>query len=544
MSGPQVSEQRASVPLTAKAKTGMPQHTAPLSVLIGALSGFQNAIIPAIFAAVSIGLSPRGLAIGFAVGIGITLLAALYAYVHWQRFTYTIGTTDIRVESGVLSRAARSVPYERIQDVSLEQKLLPRLFGLVSVKFETGAGGGEDLSLAYLRENAGEELRRLVRARRDAGGADGVDENADPASLADEPEGEPLFLMAPGRLLIFGLFEFSLAVFAVLGGLLQYVDSFTSIEVWDPDIWRDFVAQHSSTLALLTPSAKVLSVIAGVIALLFIGAATGIAQVFAREWNFLLERTSRGFRRRRGLFTRTDVVMPVHRVQAVEIRTRLVRRLLGWHAAKFVSLAQDAGSASHVVAPFARLEEISPIIREAGFHLPAEDAQWHRASRKYRFDSAALEALVFLLAAIPVALFAPSWALALPLGLAALTAAANLIAWRFHRHVLEPEQVTVVRGVFAPRSHIATRVKLHSAQIVQGPLARWRGYATLHFGLAGGTFAIPGIPIERAREVRRQVIETIAATDFSRVEGVSGALADQSARTSAQSGFSPNFAAT
>ena len=74
------------------------------------------------------------------------------------------------------------------------------------------------------------------------------------------------------------------------------------------------------------------------------------------------------------------------------------------------------------------------------------------------------------------------------------------------------------RGVFAPKSQIATRLKLHSIEIAQGPIARLRGYATLHLGQAGGTFAIPGVPIERAREVRRKVMETIASTDFSQLE--------------------------
>jgi putative membrane protein len=51
-------------------------------------------------------------------------------------------------------------------------------------------------------------------------------------------------------------------------------------------------------------------------AILALGLAAGLLRTFARDWDFLLERTGRGFRRRRGLFTRTDVVMPVHRVPA------------------------------------------------------------------------------------------------------------------------------------------------------------------------------------------------------------------------------------
>ena len=75
-----------------------------------------------------------------------------------------------------------------------------------------------------------------------------------------------------------------------------------------------------------------------------------------------------------------------------------------------------------------------------------------------------------------------------------------------------------MRGVLSPKTQLATRLKLHSVEISQGPIARLRGYATLHLGLAGGTFAIPGVPLERAREVRSKVLETIAATDFSQLE--------------------------
>ena len=73
-----------------------------------------------------------------------------FAWLGWRRLTYLTSAEDIRVEHGLLSRSARSVPYERIQDVSIEQKWLPRLLGLAEVKFETGAGGKEEISLAYL----------------------------------------------------------------------------------------------------------------------------------------------------------------------------------------------------------------------------------------------------------------------------------------------------------------------------------------------------------------------------------------------------------
>lgn len=503
-------------------------RTHPKSFIVRGLSILSQLVIPLGIASFTI-LDDGDLSdlVMFAVPAVVAIIGInfVFAYLGWKRLTYTVGEQDIRVESGVLSRSARSVPYERIQDVSLEEPLLPRLFGLVIVKFETGAGGGEDLSLAYLSNDEGERLRQLVRTRRD-GQADASIGAAEGATgPAEEVEATALFAMDTRRLFTFGVFEFSLAVFAVLGGLFQYADTFVDFEIWDPDLWERWLSDQGAFLASLGAYAQIISAIAGVVVFFVIGSATGLIRTFSREWGFLLERTARGFRRRRGLFTKTDVVMPVHRVQGIKIGTGWLRYRFGWHNLRFVSLAQDSGAANHVVAPFAQMDEIEPIVAEAGFHLPGEDADWHRASRKYRTDSAILDSLLFLVGAlvagVATSIFAPEWvwlAIAIPLALAAFSALAALYSWHIQRHAIDADQVMSTKGIFAPKSQIATRLKLHSVEISQGPIARRRGYATLHLGQAGGEFHISGLPIERAREVRREVLNTIAATDFSQLE--------------------------
>lgn len=499
-----------------------PRRTDPKTVWIGMLASVPQSIVPAI--AITFGTGGAAI-LALPVVLAIVALGTFASYLNWRRLTYTIGAQDIRVESGILSRAARSVPYERIQDVSLEQKLLARLFGLVAVKFETGAGGGEDLSLSFLTEEQGEQLRNLVRERRD--------EQETASSMADVPDaapdrdehGETLFAMDPSRLFTFGLFEFSLAVFAVLAGLLQYADSLLDFEVWDPDLWQAWINDLGIEWDRFGAKMQVLGALVAVLGLLVVGSLTGMVRVFTRDWGFLLERTARGFRRRRGLFTRTDVVMPIHRVQGVKIRTGFLRYRFGWHSLSFVSLAQDAGASSHVVAPFAKLEEIAPIAEAAGFRLPGPEADWCRAATRYKFDSAFFDALWFVFAAIiagvATTIFIPQLTLAVVgilLVLAGLSAIANVLAWQFHRHALDDAQIMASRGVLSPRSQIANRQKLHSVEIVQGPVARIRGYATLHLGQAGGEYAIPGIPIVRALEVRRKIMQTIAETDFSQLD--------------------------
>ena len=347
------------------AADGQPQRTDVLTFVVKALAVLPQLIIPLGFVSYSIfddGI-PSEITFIVLLLIAALCLILLSAWLNWSRFTYRIGETDIRVESGILSRAARSVPYERIQDVSLEQKLLPRVLGLVSVKFETGAGGKDELSLAYLSEEKGEALRELVRERRDevsgAAVVAGEESEGGEGGAAARPaeQAETLFAMGPKRLFKFGLFEFSLAVFAVLGGLAQYAETLAGIEMWDPDLWRGWVEGSGSWLGGLGIGAQIISTIAGLVTLFVVGSATGLVRTFLRDWDFRLERTAKGFRRRRGLLTRTDVVMPAHRVQALTIGTRLIRKRFGWHGLSFVSLAQDSGSSSHVVAPFAQEEE-------------------------------------------------------------------------------------------------------------------------------------------------------------------------------------------
>ncbi|QYU70995.1 PH domain-containing protein [Leptolyngbya sp. 15MV] len=186
---------------------------------------------------------------------------------------------------------------------------------------------------------------------------------------------------------------------------------------------------------------------------------------------------------------------------------------------QFVSLAQDEGAANHVVAPFGKLEELWPIAREAGFEPPGEGLDWHRAARRYRTDSVLLVGAVPLaLAIVPVAL-GQAWFALIPLAIGAVLVAGELVAWHNTRHALDTRQVFARTGWLAPRLEIAPRVKLQSVDFRQGPLARRHGYGTLHLGLAGGTLALPGVPVRRARELRHAILESITATDYSELNG-------------------------
>ncbi|MBX7458829.1 PH domain-containing protein [Qipengyuania sp. 1NDH17] len=496
------------------------RRTDPKGFLVRAATMLAQLVIPLGVAAVTVfddGELSGKLAWAAPFVVALILFNVLVAYLQWTRLTYTVGDSDIRVESGVLSRAARSVPYERIQDVSLEQKLLPRLFGLVEVKFETGAGGKDDLSLTYLSEAEGERLRELVRSRQE-------DEVmvADGAEKASVEEATPLFTMGPKRVLTFGLFEFSLAVVAVLAGLAQQFDFLLPFDLWDIEEWEQRLAGPGQWLAGLGALAQVVGVAAALLTLGAVGVATGLVRTSLREWNFRLEQTAKGLRRRRGLLTRTDLVMPVRRVQALRLETGFLRRHFGWHGLKVISLASDSGAANHDAVPFGQMEEIAPVVGVTGFALPPADLQWERALKRYRTDKVVLAALLLLPATLVTAIIGESWLWLAPLGSLAFVMLDQWWGWRNAWRALGERQLYSRHGWFTSSLAIASRVKLQSVEVSQGPIARLRGYASLHLGLAGGRLRIHGMPVEEAYAWRKALCESMARNDFGELLERSG----------------------
>jgi putative membrane protein len=445
---------------------------------------------------------------------------SLFTWVAWRHFRYRIGEDDIRVERGLFNRTARSVPYERIQDVSLEQAPVPRLFGMAEVKFETGAGGKDELKIGYVTEAEGAALRETVRVRKSVEAA-----VAGQAEIAPEAESRVLFVMNTRRLATFGLFEFSLVVFAVLGGAAQQFEFMLPFDIWDYRRWVELVAGPQHWLRELGIAAQVIGAALALAVLGLVGLITGIGRTVLRDYGFRLEETPKGLRRRRGLLTRTDVVMPIPRVQALQVTTGILRRRFGWHGLSAVSLAQDAKSGNHVVVPFARMDEIEPVVETTGFQLPGTAIEWHRASVRQRNDGIALSAGLFALLAAGVHVFLDRFAPA-PAGVETFVPAGLVLAgaffavrewylWQHRRHALDPGQLFVQHGWLAPRLDIASRTKLQSVEIAQGPLARRRGYAAVKFGVAGGALELGGIPLEDARAIRRAVLDSIASVDFS-----------------------------
>ncbi|WP_422059502.1 PH domain-containing protein [Sphingopyxis sp.] len=443
--------------------------------------------------------------------LAFLLISLLAAWFQWLRFRFAVSADEVVIESGVLSRQHRTIPFDRIQDVSIEQGLVARALGIAKVGFETGAGGGKenDAHLDAIGLDAAQALRTTIRSHRSA-------PVVAPPVAADTPEAAPaaaddrlLFAMGPRRLLTAGLFNFSLAALAVVGAGMQFFDNLLPFDfnIFNPMDWIDVAEGYGLDTWLLAH--RWIAGVGAAISLLFIGFASGIATMAFANWDFRLTREPRALRRTRGLTTRTDVAVPVKRVQAAIVVTGWFRKRFGWHELRLQSLASDGGKEKeHQVVPFGKLGEIDPVLSEVAIVRPDDAQPW-----QHSHHIVALGPIIGATAATiggGVALYlgnAVGW-----LGLVAAPLIALIALWaaRYHRWADVGTLVAIRRGVWKPRMTLLPHASVQSVDLKTDFLLRPLGLATLVFGVPGGSslasHEIPAIPLATAQDLRARIL--------------------------------------
>jgi len=481
---------------------GEPERLHPLFLLTGLGGAIRGMAGGYAFIAY---LAIRGqLSTALFAAVALFVLLALALILYWRKFEYRVGDSEIRIDSGIFSRTHRSIPFDRVQDVDISQGPVARLLGLAKVKFETGGSAGrqEGVLQAITLERA-QQLRELVRSRRAAAvAAPGIEE-------ADRP---PVYAMDARRLLLAGVFNFSLAVFAGLFGLTQTVGDVIGFDPFSRSFWNRILSASAPVQAFILANRLAIA-LAGVVSLLLIGLATGMVRTALRDYGFRLDRTEAGLRRRRGLLSRTDVSLPVSRAQAAILATGPVRERFGWSALKLQSLARDeGGSGDHVLAPLASSTEAGEVLEALGWRPLPEAIGWRRVSSAYvRILAVALVPVmlagVIELAFIPVA---GGLSVLLPLGAVSL----RWLAWRRTGYSLDGDRLLVRTGWWRRRTLILPLGRIQSVDLAQSFIARWFGTASLVFGIAGAgavqVNSIPALPVKTARVLRRELLSSSA----------------------------------
>jgi putative membrane protein len=427
--------------------------------------------------------------------LAFAAISISFRAIAWWRFSYTVLPNELTIESGIFSRNKRSIPWDRVQDVDIERDMFARIFGWAKVKLETGGSGKDEGALDSIAIADAEALRDLVRSRRS-----GVLVAQDAADASASTP--PAFAMPMVRLMQAGFFNFSVVWMALLFGALQTVDD------WLPFGWNDLKRWLGVNEKSIGGFFRFDVLLAALSLFLLLGVVSGIIQMIVTNFGFRLSVEGNGLRRVRGLFTRSEIVIPRKRIQLATVTRRWIARRFGFAHVAVQTLGGGSGTAGGVqdLAPLANAEETAKMLALAGDFTEPDQVGYHRVATAHVwmgvFTNSVLVAVVVLVAS----LFETAALWALPL--VSLAALLSWLSQRPHAWVLGNGILAVRRGWFSQKQVFLPIRNIQSLSIERGPLHRLAGLAGLFIDTAGGSHF--GVRISNLRhETARKLVRDL-----------------------------------
>ncbi|MBX2821349.1 MAG: PH domain-containing protein [Rhodothermaceae bacterium] len=427
------------------------------------------------------------------------VLALPLIFLRYYRFRYRITRKEIIIQSGIINRQHRSIPIERIQNIEIEQSVLPRLFGTAKVKIETAGSAKTEGVLEFVSVDRAHQIREIVRSyqedqkepQAESGGEVALDglptqiEASRSPSRAHEEE-EPLFAMSLGRVLLTGMLRFSLFYIAIAFSLIQQFNPDPNdIELWLTKGWL-------APLAELAQASPWLFTIAGIIVAVSLSWVTGILVSLNRNYNFKIWLRDQKLHKHQGLLTLSQGTIPLKRIQALIFRANVLMRKLDWVAMEVQTMGLESSQRGHQIAmPLGKRAEAADVAQRLlpPFAIPDTFVSVSKLTiRRAMIRLTMLAAGVLLplsyfwrpaIWGLFVILFIPWYA---------------ILRYRNHGYALDDEMLYVRRGVFR---HYIWAIPVSKFQVLYTTASvfqRRLGLSSVYVDTAGaGGFATPEI---------------------------------------------------
>ena len=479
----------------------------------------------------------------------LALLAALvlsaYSLFYTQTFRFWVASGELIVKEGLFNRTLRHVPFARIQNVAFRQSLLHRLFGVVELNLESGAGSKPEAKLTVLTMARARLLEQEIRGS--------LSSTALPEAVQAEPmnalvSGQgatlvhqvPLFdLIRLGLISNRGMVAIGTAFYFLSQTRLLPTNVFKDIARW---VKTDIGVAHGPAFWLLS-GLFTLAVILAVVRVVSIGMA-----IFS-FYDFKLFAEADRLRVEHGLLTRQGGATKTNRIVCFLLRDGLLYRCFNRQSAEVIlpgNLAPNDGNSGpkgmRYLSPMANPAQANSLLALAsGVSLhdvvlqPLHARAWRRMVKwpLLIIGVQVLALLVFLA-------IKNQWLLGLGLaasfsgfsglgkalahggvaGVGLALAYVGFAIWMVYGYkrsaaasgfALTPAHLIIRSGYFSQCSHIVPRGEIQSVTLSESPFDRANHMANVHVDLRAGSAletpeaSIHYLPVAVARELAAQL---------------------------------------
>jgi putative membrane protein len=407
----------------------------------------------------------------------VLVLIVLGAWVSWRFSRYRLGSTLIELRTGVLFRQHRQVRFDRIQAVDVGRPLLARLVGLSEVVVQSAGGRDANLKLAFLGDPTAQAVReRLIELARH--GDEVVTTAVVVPGYGSVAGQDPAQGRAAGE-------EYAFRDPALAAAAAPVTDATRVLGVPNTRIVQSILYGGPALTFVLAVPALLTSLALGAggmvawLGPMTLGIGGSLLKRLTHEANFELHHQGDRLRIRHGLTDLRTTTVPLHRVQAIELRQTLPWRLLGWWRIR-VNVAGVGGSRDEdtdtVVLPVGTREEALRVLELLRPGIPGDVAvgALEGSGAAHGFVTASRRA-----------------------------ARLDPLGWRRLGYAALPDCLVLRHGRLYRVAQVVPHARIQSMRVTQGPLQRHQGVATVSLVSTPGPVApvVEHLDVEQAHRL-------------------------------------------
>ncbi|WP_434752201.1 PH domain-containing protein [Paenibacillus amylolyticus] len=463
----------------------------------------------------------------FYIGISIALVSIL-----WKWFTtrYSADEKAFHIYTGAFSRTRRTIPYTKVQNVNRHTSFFHRLFGVTSLRFETGIKGDDatfklqvvSISEAEQLENkvarhlsedqaqVGKELHaseqaawdehnqntELIETRAEAdhdviekANTTGSTSSNEVSHTGDQEQANsistPVGKSTLDRVVHYrstrkDVFKASFTSFSFLVLIPILISLYSTV--------KDFFPKETVTESLVLSwleSWWVMSLI--ILLLIIVSIGLGIVRTFVKYGDFQITSDDKQIYITKGMLEKTSFSIQKDRVQAVKITQSPMKRILGLAEVELTTAGSlgEAGQEMNSLYPFLPVKEAHRIIEEIlpSYHVTEEmkmlprRALWLRLLKPNWFWIIVTGVLAYF-KPVMFKLEQAWWMISLLL--LVWIATCRVVNFYHTRYVLNDHFIQFRSGALTSTLFLSKREKVIEIKITRHPLQRKLGLASIH----------------------------------------------------------------
>ncbi len=454
---------------------------------------------------------------GTFIYIGLALLVLLqfvFSYLSYKKFKFSIQEDAFHLDHGVIKLSHVEIPFERIQNINLQQNILQQILNIVGFEIETAGEGTAEIKIKALDKDFANQLKaKLIeeknKVKEDNRNKQETDFKADKVQ-ANATDSALLFQLDFMTLVKVGvssnLFKGVGLLLAFFAYLYNFVMDFVT-QFFDLNLEEDFKNRIPETLTFATIL---------IIGVLIAGFLITVLSTVLKYFDLKIVKNQQNYEVEYGLFKKVNKVIKKTKTQIFEIRSNPIKNLF---KIKSVYVSQ---ASSHQVTEKQKIglvglsNEHLNMLFESLYQLEFKELTYEVTRSQNRLFFRYFYKNMFVIIGLSIAAYFTIFNWVSIAGIIILFLSLSWLAFLKVKKSsvgINPNLISIRKGSIDTKFKLIEIHKLQSVSLGRNMFQQYNGHADLILETASGTITVEYLKLHKALQLVNYLTYKVESTN-------------------------------